>query len=256
MQRTDAVPPELVRRAATVARGPHACPSCEGPTWAEPPIPWIDLRDYVVQCDGCQRPVAVRVDRERLLRPGGVPRHLRVDDGATVELLDTRGPRAFALRVLAAAALPVIAAATAWELGAEVPVAIGIAAAVAVPGSLWGPALVAKVVDAARRGARRIGAGVRTVLRRGPRRDVAVEVAPGRWDQWNREQKLRERDRAGHPDAVLRELERVLDPRELRRVRLLAERGEVPPDHLEDLLRFRCSWQAPGPPTGRLAESG
>lgn len=257
MQRTDAVPPELVRRAATIARGPHACPSCESPTWAEPPVPWTGLRDYVVQCDACERPVAVRVDRDRLLRPGAVPRHLRgAEDTATVELLDTRGPRAFALRVLAAAALPIIAGAAAWELGAEVPAAIGVAAAATIPGSLWGPAVVAEAADSALRGARRCTSAARRLLRRAPRRSTPIEVAPGRWDQWNREQRLRERDREAHPDAVLLELERVLDARELRRVRMLLEHGDVPSGHLEDLLRFRRSWLAPGSPTGRLARSG
>lgn len=258
MQRTDAVPPELVRRAATIARGPHACPSCESPTWAEPPVPWVDLRDYVVQCDACERPLAVRVDRDRMLGAGALPRHLRreEDQDATMELLDTRGGRAFALRVLAAGALPVVAGALAWELGAPVPAAIGVAAAASVPGSLWGPALVATAVDHARRGVRRSRAAGRRILRRRPRAAAAVEVAPGRWDQWSREQKLRERDRVEHPQAVLRELERVLDVRELRRVRLLAEQGAVPPDHLEDLLRHRRSWLAPGAPAEGMAKSG
>lgn len=258
MQRTDAVPPELVRRAAIVARGPHPCPSCESPTWAEPPVPWVDLRDYVVRCDACERPVAVRVDRDRLLGVGAVPRHLRrdEDEDATTELLDTRGGRAFALRVLAAAALPVVAGALAWELGAPAPGAIGAGAAAAIPGSLWGPAVVALVAGHARRAARRCVAASRRALRRRPRPSAAVEVAAGRWDQWSREQRLRERDRAEHPDAVLRELERVLDERELRRVRVLAQRGDVPHDHLEDLLRHRRSWLAPWRPAGGLAKSG
>jgi vacuolar-type H+-ATPase subunit I/STV1 len=71
-----------------------------------------------------------------------------------------------------------------------------------------------------------------------------IEVERGRWDQWQREEKLRARERAEHPDAVLRELERVLDERELRRVRVLAERGEVPAEHLDDLLRYRRPWAA------------
>jgi hypothetical protein len=71
-----------------------------------------------------------------------------------------------------------------------------------------------------------------------------IEVAPGRWDQWMREERRRRHEVADHPHAVLRELERVLDERELRRVRALAQQGEVPPTHLLDLLRFRRSWNA------------
>jgi hypothetical protein len=74
--------------------------------------------------------------------------------------------------------------------------------------------------------------------------DHPVEVEAGRWDQWTREERRRERERAEQPEAVLRELERVLDERELRRVRAMAVHGEVPPGHLDDLLRFRRSWSS------------
>ena len=68
MSDVETIPHSLVLRAAAIARGPHACPTCESPTFAEPPIPWTDLRDYVVQCEVCERPISVRVDRSRVLR--------------------------------------------------------------------------------------------------------------------------------------------------------------------------------------------
>jgi hypothetical protein len=243
----DALPPGIVRRAATIARGPHACPTCECPTWAEPPIPWTDLRDYVVRCDACERPIAIRVDRDRILRRGAVPRHLREQgtDAAVAELLDTRGRRAFALRLAAALTLPVLLAVIALAAGSGIPIALTWAMLAIVPGALWAPALAASAASKLAAAWRRLIGTARTAAHIGPRQETTIDVAAGRWDQWIREEKLRSRDRIEHPDAVLQELERVLEDRELRRVRALAERGDVPAEHLEDLLRFRRSWQRP-----------
>lgn len=245
MQVIEAIPHALVQRAAAIARGPHACPSCDSPTFAEPPVPWTDLRDYVVRCDSCERPIAVRVDRTRVLRRHAVPAHLRHDpalNDPVTELLDTRGRRAFALRLLAALVLPIVVAMLALQLGSDLITVLAVATAAILPGVLWGPALIAMLVASAAERVRRMHASIVDRFRTAPRQDATIEVAPGRWDQWLREEKLRQRERHEHPDAVLRELERVLDDRELRRVRALAERGEVPPDHLDDLLRFRRTW--------------
>lgn len=247
MPAADPVPAGIVRRAATIARGPHPCPSCECPTWAEPPVPWTDLRDYVVRCDACERPISIRIDRDRVLRRGAVPAHLRPAAGidAVDELLDTRGTRAFALRLVAAAALPVAFALLALALGASVPLALVAAAVAIVPGAAWAPSIAAIGCAAVASRAREAAARARRIAHRRPLQVEPVEVVAGRWDQWQREQKLRDRDRAEHPEALLRELERVLDERELRRVRLLAERGDVPAAHLDDLLRFRRAFVEP-----------
>jgi hypothetical protein len=238
------VPPGIVTRAATIARGPHPCPSCECPTWTQPPVPWTDLRDYVVRCDACERPLAVRIDRSRILRRGAVPAHLRVarsgDLAAT--LLVSRGPRGFLLRLLAALPLPLLLGLVAWRGGAAVPAALAFAAVGILPAALWGPGLLATWLESVHHALERAIDRVRRSIHLRPRPAGTVEVVPGRWDQWLREQRLRERERAEHPDAVLRELELVLDARELRRVRVLAERGEVPVEHLDDLLRFRRAW--------------
>jgi hypothetical protein len=239
------IPHALVRRAAAIARGPHACPTCESPTFAEPPVPWTDLRDYVVRCDACERPVAVRVDRARVLRRNAVPRHVRLAPelhDPVSELLDTRGRRAFALRLLAALVLPITVAAIALQVGAAPLDALLLATITVLPASLWGPAALALLVTGITTRVRAATSTLAARLDRTPRQESTIEVAPGRWDQWLREEKLRQRERHEHPDAVLRELERVLDERELRRVRALAERGEVPFDHLDDLLRFRSAW--------------
>jgi hypothetical protein len=243
----DALPPGIVRRAATIARGPHACPTCECPTWAEPPVPWTDLRDYVVRCDACERPIAIHVDRDRILRRGAVPRHLREQgsDAAVAELLDTRGRRAFVLRLGAALVLPLLLGALALAAGSGIPIALTWAMFAIVPSALWAPAIAASAAAKLIDGSRRVTGSVLTAAHRAPRQEATIDVVAGRWDQWNREEKLRQRDRIDHPDAVLQELERVLDDRELRRVRALAERGAVPAEHLEDLLRFRRSWQRP-----------
>lgn len=239
------IPHALVRRAAAIARGPHACPTCECPTFAEPPIPWTDLRDYVVRCHNCECPIAVRVDRDRVLRRNAAPRHARLAPDLhdpVAELLDTRGRRAFAMRLLAALVLPIAVAMVALQAGASPLAALAAAMLAAIPGSLWGPALLALAVTAGTRRATNLRASIAVRLDRAPRQESTIEVSPGRWDQWLREEKLRQRERHEHPDAVLRELERVLDERELRRVRALAEHGEVPFDHLDDLLRFRRAW--------------
>lgn len=239
------IPPALVRRAAAIARGPHACPTCESPTFAEPPVPWTGLRDYVVRCECCERPVAVRVDRDRVLRRNAAPRHVRsVPDlnDCVSELLDTRGRRAFGMRLLAALVPPILVAAVALQSGSAPLDALVFATIAVLPASLWAPALLALAVAALVAHARSMSAVLRARFDRSPRQAATIEVVPGRWDQWMREEKLRQRERHEYPEAVLCELERVLDERELRRVRALAERGEVPPSHLDDLLRFRSSW--------------
>lgn len=243
MRPPETMPPSIVRRAAAIARGPHPCPSCECPTWAEPPVPWTSLRDYLVRCDACERPLLVRVDRDAVLRRGAAPASVAADPemyDPVRELLERRDRRAFVARVVIAAALPLLVVALAWRAGVAPLVAAACCAALVVPSALWAPALAASAWGVILRWCRQLSGAV-------PRRreQVAiVEVARGRWDQLLREERRRQRDRAEHPDAVLRELERVLDERELRRVRALAERGEVPPAHLDDLLRYRRSWAA------------
>ena len=239
------IPHVAVRRAAAIARGPHACPTCEAPTFAEPPVPWTDLRDYVVRCEACERPIAVRVDRTRIVRRRAAARHVHrapATHDPVSELLDARGRRPFLMRLLAALVLPVAVASIALQAGASPLTALALATVAAIPVSLWCPAVLMLAADRVAREAGRARVAVDDRLHRAPRLEHPVEVAPGRWDQWLREERRREREREEHPDAVLRELERVLDPRELRRVRALAEHGVVPPDHLDDLLRFRRTW--------------
>lgn len=244
MRTAEPLPPSVVRRAAAIARGPHACPSCECPTWAEPPVPWTDLRDYLVRCDACERPICVRVDRERVLRRGSAPPHVRHSRelyDPVAELLDRRDRRAFLARTIAASPAPLLLVAIAAWIGGGVALA-GFGALVGVlVGAMWGPALMAMAWQEVR-GV--VAAGSAVLRQRRHQPEEVVEVEPGRWDQWMREERRRQRERAEQPEAVLRELERVLDDRELRRVRMLAERGEVPPEHLDDLLRFRRSWGA------------
>ncbi len=241
MTPSDSMPPGIVRRAATIARGPHACPTCECPTWAEPPVPWTDLRDYVVRCESCERPIAIRIDRRRILRRGAVPRHLRagLDHDSVAELLDTRGRRAFALRLLIAS-LPVALLVASLVAAGAAPYVVLLAGVLAIlPAAAWCPAAVGIALDELRRVAAFAVERVGARLVRDPRQVAPVEVARGRWDQWQREQRVRARDRALHPEALLEELERVLDDRELHRVRVLAERGDVPAAHLDDLLQHR-----------------
>ena len=240
---TEDLPPSIVRRAAAIARGPYACPNCECPTWTEPPVPWVGLRDYVVRCDVCERPIAVRVDHERIRRRRGLRAYTNTIDmyEPVTELLDRRDVRAFAARVASAAPIPILVGALAITGGARGGgLALLVAAAIMV-GSMWGPALVATAWGHSVE--RAMGLQVARRRRRHQPLDV-IEVAPSSWNSWLREERRRAREVADHPHAVLRELERVLDDRELRRVRTLAEQGEVPPTHLLDLLRFRRSWSA------------
>jgi hypothetical protein len=242
MHAPETVPPSAVRRAAAIARGPHACPSCEAPTWAEPPVPWTDLRDYVVRCDACERPIAVHVDPDLVLRRANAPREVLDTPGMyepVEELLLTRGQDGFRRRLAAAMALPTLVALLSLVAGFSALTAVILFAALVLPGALFMPALLAaafgELLYARRVIAERLGL-------RHARQGRPVELVAGRWDQLLREERRRERERADAPDAVLRELERVLDERELRRVRALAERGDVPMSHLDDLLRFRSAW--------------
>lgn len=247
MPSDETVPPALMRRAADIARGPHACPSCESPTFTEPPIPWVAMRDYVARCEACERPVSVRVDRDRILRRrAGVraPSALVEPAEAMTELLDARGRRAFLRRLALATLPPATAGALAFAFGASVVTSLLLAALCVVPSAMWAPAALALALAASRRCFADMRSAVAVRTRRTPRFAGVVDITPGRWDQWLREERLRERERADQPDAVLRELERVLGDRELRRVRVLAERGEVPAGHLDDLLRFRRAWSS------------
>ena len=237
------LPPSIVRRAARIARGPYACPNCECPTFTEPPVPWIGLRDYLVRCDACERPIAVRVDAERISRRRGLRAYTDWPDmyEPVAELLDRRDVRAFAARVACAAPVPAIVAILALLAGASQPLFVLLVAGAIIAGSLWGPAAIAGIWGASLERS----LGIRTARRKRRHQPLdVIEVAPGRWDQWMREERRRRHEVADHPQAVLRELERVLDERELRRVRALAQQGEVPPTHLLDLLRFRRSWGA------------
>jgi hypothetical protein len=237
------LPPSIVRRAATIARGPYACPNCECPTFTEPPVPWIGLRDYLVRCEVCERPIAVRVDADRIRRRRGLRAYADWPDmyEPVAELLDRRDLRAFAARVACAVPVPVVLAVLALLAGMHGAPFVLLVAAAIVASSMWAPAVVAGVWGASLERS----LGIRTARRKRRHQPLdVIEVAPGRWDQWMREERRRRHEVADHPHAVLRELERVLDDRELRRVRALAQRGEVPPTHLLDLLRFRRSWRA------------
>lgn len=230
-----ATPPQLAGHVAAIVRGPHPCPWCEGATWTDPPVPWTAQRDFLSPCEWCSRPIVVRVDRARASR-----RHVPVDlasahapQDPVARLLEQPGPIGF-LRRLVIAAIGPLAVATAF-LAIGGPVALVLVAVLAsiVPAARSGPALGALV--AARLGT--LAGAVR------PARGTApVTVARGRWDQWLREQRQRQRERSQQPEAVLEELRSLLGEREWRRVRLLAERGGVPAEHLDDLLRFRRSW--------------
>ncbi|MBC7461581.1 MAG: hypothetical protein H7287_09500, partial [Thermoleophilia bacterium] len=68
MSNVQAISPEVVRRAAKIAHGPHTCPWCSGPTRTDPPLPWRGLRDYLVPCEACERPILVQIRRERIAR--------------------------------------------------------------------------------------------------------------------------------------------------------------------------------------------
>lgn len=244
MQSSDPLPPSIVRRAAAIARGPHACPACEAPTWAEPPVPWVDVRDYVVRCDSCERPVTVKVDRDLVLQRRSAPRDVADQPGMydpVAELLDRRGRRAFWGRVAATLVPPVVLASCVLGAGGDPRLAWLLGAAAILPSSMWAPGAIARAWG----GLLTQRARMRSTWRsRQHHQEHVVELEPARWDQWAREEKRRQRERAEQPEAVLRELERVLDDRELRRVRALAEQGAVPPEHLDDLLRFRRTWNS------------
>ncbi len=239
MSRFDAVPAAVVHRAAMVARGPRACPHCECPTWTEPPVPWTGLRDYVTRCDWCERPVVVRIDRARIMRRRSAPATSQVPSDAVSELLDTPGARAFAHRALAGFGVLVLVGALLLRAGASPQLVSALLLVFVVPTALWAPSLMATCFSAfaARIRSARVRARRAARLRPAPRE--MVEVATGRWDQWLREERVRERDRMEHPDALLRELDRVLDDRELRTVRRLAEHGDVQSEQIDDLLRLR-----------------
>lgn len=225
--------PSEVSRAAALARGPHACPMCSAPTWTEPPVPWTGLRDYVVRCTSCERPIQVRIDQHRVVRRADSLSPPRGVDDRIDRFLDDRGHGAFSRRLGASATLLVLYLGLVAQLGGD----IGALAIAALPGilgaALLGPALVATGLHA-------LANAAAALQRRSLERPV--EVGPARWHQWLREERRRILDRAEQPDAVFVELERVLDPRELRRVRELAVHGEVPIENLDDLLSFRRSW--------------
>ncbi|MCW2962336.1 MAG: hypothetical protein JWM90_2723 [Thermoleophilia bacterium] len=225
--------PSEISRAAALARGPHACPMCEAPTWTEPPVPWTGLRDYVARCTSCERPIQVRIDQDRVVRQADRRRPPRRVDDRIDRFLDDRGTGAFPRRLAASTVLLVLYLGVVAQLG----VSGGFFVLAALPGivgaALFGPVLVASSLH--------LVLGSALALQRRPL-DRPVEVDPARWDQWVREERRRSLERAEQPEAVFAELERVLDPRELRRVRALAVRGEVPVENLDDLLTFRRSW--------------
>jgi hypothetical protein len=197
------------------------------------------MRDYIAQCDACERPLHVRIDQDRIVRRSilvDLARDLPVSDPVST-LLDTKTRRAFWSRVVWAAMFVCLAAGAAILLGASRSVVIGVVLVAVIPAAMWAPALAASIEGYVR------GALTQT-RRRGVRRsDAPVELSVARWDQWIRETRIRERDQLANPELVLRELERVLDDRELRRVRAMAASGEVPSSSLEDLLRYRRTWR-------------
>ncbi|MEO6866871.1 MAG: hypothetical protein ABI200_02500 [Gaiellales bacterium] len=216
-------------------------------------MPWTGLRDYLVRCDACDRPLAICVDRDRILRRHAAP-HSPGRDVATApadqvdELLDTRGTAAFRRRLALAAVGPLAVLAfvriAAGDSGTALTWAAALALLAIIPSALWGPAAIVHLHGSLRGWITEQRERLRTRLRRQPRQASLIVIERGRWDQWMREEKRRAHDRVEHPDAVLRELERILGDRELRRVRALAERGEVPVEHLEDLLRHRRTFGA------------
>ncbi|MCW2956057.1 MAG: hypothetical protein JWO69_926 [Thermoleophilia bacterium] len=223
--------PGDVHRAAELARGPHACPWCESPTWTQPPVPWPALRDYVARCGTCERPIQVRIDPTRVVRRGEV----RLPLGSAVEevdrMLDAPGAPAFVRRLLAASAAAVLLVAAVVAMGTPTAGLVLLVPVVLVACALWAPGIAAL-----------LGWAIARPLHTDRSLDTPVEIDAARWDQWLREARRRQVDREQHPGAVLAELERMLDPRELRRVRALAEHGEMPAASLDDLLEFRRSW--------------
>ena len=229
--------PEVARRAAMLARGPHACPWCGGPTRTDPPVPWHGLRDYLVPCEACDRPVLVKVRRERISR--GVVT-VRLANGATrtrdehvEELLREPGRRGMLQRELAAASLVLLAFALVRGGSGSTGLAGFAALLTVLPASLWGATLMGELAGVADE----VRTRVRQRLRSRP-----VQLACGRVDQWSREMRYRRAELEADPDAVFAELECILEPRELQRVREMTARGEVPLARLDPLLRRRRCW--------------
>lgn len=242
---------ELTLNIVAAARGPHACPCCGCPTWTDPPVPWVDYRDFVVQCGACERPISVRVDRDIALTNQKVFKHQYGAKSKAVDsFLDGRGWRTFVIRCIAAALLPAFCGIVAYQLGATALSSWAAAVIVVIPSALWMPALLASMLIGGWIRARLLIGQLRRLRYRAGKHKGVVELTVGRWDQWHREQRLRDRDRREHPDAVLQELSHTLSDRELRRVRWLATNGDVSPDSLEDLLRYRRSWRS-GVPASR-----
>jgi hypothetical protein len=181
--------------------------------------------------------VHVKVRRERISRRVVT---LRLCDGAAwtrdehIEaLLSEPGLRGAVQRTLAAGSFVVLAFALMQAASGSTGVG-GLAALLTVlPAAIWGPTLMgmlAGLVD-----------GLATPLRH-RLRAAPVQLGRGRFDQWAREMRWRRAELHADPGAVLAELELVLEPRELRRIREMARRGEVPLARLDDLLRRRRCW--------------
>lgn len=198
MRPAQAMPASIVRRAAAVARGPHACPSCGHPTWTEPPANWSDLRDYVARCERCERPVVVATEPARLARASLQSLRLLDDPRAfdpQSELLDRMDPRAFFVRVAVAGVGPAGGAALVAAAGGSANVATAVALALVVPSSLFAPGLVAQVRS-------RLVALWLERTSRGRTGGRSITVLPGRWEAWRRELVLRGRSDAGSGGAA------------------------------------------------------
>ncbi|MCW2973036.1 MAG: hypothetical protein JWN72_1309 [Thermoleophilia bacterium] len=237
MSNVEAISPEVVRRAARIAHGPHTCPWCSGPTRTDPPLPWRGLRDYLVPCEACDRPILVKIRRERIARKRvtvrlGEPALHGVHEHVG-ELLAAPGGSGLLRRVAAALPWVVLFGLLVGGLGGgRILVALAMLAAV-VPAAMWGPVITGTLVGTADR--------LTSPLQRRSRAQP-VQLAKGRFDQWAREEQHRSVELREDPDAVFAELALVLDHRELRRVRELTAQGEVPLAHLDDLLRRRRGW--------------
>jgi hypothetical protein len=237
MSSTRATTPEITRRAAKLAHGPHTCPWCSGATRTDPPLPWRGLRDFLVPCEACERPILVQIRRERIakravtVRLGDPARH-GVHEHVG-ELLAAPGPRGLLRRTCSA--LPWLAVLAGLLIGAGIGHTFGAVVLIAaiLPVAMFGPIASATVVGAVDR--------LMSPLQRRSR-SAPVQLVRGRFDQWQREAEHRRIELAEDPDAVFAELALVLDHRELRRVRELTARGEVPLAHLDDLLRRRRGW--------------
>jgi len=187
-------------------------------------------------CELCERPLQVRVDPARLTDRdiARARERSRPDRDPLDALLEAPGERGFARRFGAAFLVLAVGAAIVLAGTHSVVLALFAALLLALPAAAWGPALVAQTFG---RLLRRIVA--EPLARRAVR--PPVWITTGRWDQWLREGLTRERERAEQPEAVLVQLARVLDERELRRVRALAVEGVVPAAQLDELLRMRTA---------------